>query len=188
MGAPLLPQISTARAEARETIDGSWAHTARQRKLAWRLRLPAGEQSCPLVVYSHGLGGSRYGAHAWGAAWADSGIAVLHLQHQGSDMEALRAGRSAAIAAASAGQMIEQLRDLYFAVDEVLRRAEAGEVPWNRIRADALGFAGHSFGALTIQASAGQRYQGVEDLSDPRPKAFVALGPSWREHARGSGF
>lgn len=177
-GVPLLSQVSTALAETGPIIDGSWVHTSRKRNLAWRLRLPAGEQSCPLVIYSHGLGGSREGAHAWGTAWADAGIAVLHLQHPGSDLEALRAGRSAAIAAASASQLIERLQDLYFAVDEVVGRVEALEAPWKRIRLGALGYAGHSFGALTIQAAAGQRYAGVDDLSDPRPKAFVALSPS----------
>lgn len=175
---PLLPLLSSGGVVAAEVSDGSWAHAARQRTLPWRLRLPAGDAPCPLVVYSHGLGGSREGGHAWGSAWANAGIAVLHVQHPGSDIETLRGGARALKAAASADQMVERLQDLYFVIDELLRRSAAGEAPWTRVRADALGVAGHSFGAQTAQAMAGQRYSGVADLSDPRLKAFVALSPS----------
>lgn len=174
----LLPLGLPGRATASEARDGSWLHAERQRTLPWRLRLPAGDGPCPLVLYSHGLGGSREGGQAWGDAWADAGIAVLHLQHPGSDIDALRASARTAQAAASAEQMVERLQDLRFAIDELQRRATAGEAPWARIRADAIGVAGHSFGALTTQAVAGQRYPGVGGLSDPRPKAFVALSPS----------
>lgn len=73
---------------------------------------------------------------------------------------------------------MERLLALGFALDKVLRRAAAGEASWGRVRADAIGVAGHSFGAVTVQAVAGQRYPGVADLSDPRAKAFVALSPS----------
>jgi predicted dienelactone hydrolase len=46
------------------------------------------------------------------------------------------------------------------------------------VRLDAVGVAGHSFGALTTLAAAGQRYPAPGDLSDPRPRAFLALSPS----------
>jgi predicted dienelactone hydrolase len=174
----LLPLTSPSLAAATDIRDDSWLHLARQRTIPWRLRLPSGDKPCPLVLYSHGLGGSREGGQAWGGAWADAGIAVLHLQHPGSDIEALRGGARALQAAASADQMIERLMDLRFAINELQRRAATGEAPWNRIRVDAIGVAGHSFGALTAQAVAGQRYPGVADLSDPRPQAFVALSPS----------
>lgn len=32
------------------------------------------------------------GVAVWGEAWAAAGFAVLHLQHPGSDFEAVRAG------------------------------------------------------------------------------------------------
>jgi dienelactone hydrolase len=174
----LLPLTSPFQAAAAEIGEDSWMDAHRQRTLPWRLRLPSGDEPCPLVLYSHGLGGSREGAQIWGNAWADAGIAVLHLQHPGSDIKALRDGGAAMRAAASADQMIERLMDLRFAISEVMRRGASGDAPWNRIRTDAIGVAGHSFGALTTQAMAGQKYPGVDDLSDPRPRAFVALSPS----------
>ena len=38
--------------------------------------------------------------------------------------------------------------------------------------------AGHSFGAHTTLAVAGQRWRGVAPLEDPRPRAFAAFSPS----------
>jgi predicted dienelactone hydrolase len=156
--------------------DGDWLDAARQRKLPWRLRLPAGEGPCPLVVYSHGLGGSRDGGARWGRAWAEAGIAVLHLQHAGSDFETLRGGLSALRAAGNAQQLLARVADVRFALDELARRA--GTNPWGRLRADALGMAGHSFGAHTTQALAGQRYRVPGSLADERFRAFIALSPS----------
>jgi predicted dienelactone hydrolase len=174
----LLSVSGSSLASEAEILDGSWVHEPRQRTLPWRLRLPSGDAPCPLVLYSHGLGGSRESGHAWGTAWAEAGVAVLHLQHPGSDIDALRGGPRAVQAAGSADQLIERLQDLRFVINELLRRSGVGEAPWNRIRAGSIGVAGHSFGALTTQAVAGQRYPGVGDLSDPRPRAFVALSPS----------
>ncbi len=43
----------------------------------------------PLVVFSHGIGGSRRGYSYLGRYWAGQGYASLHLQHVGSDRSAL---------------------------------------------------------------------------------------------------
>src|SRR6185369_15782979 len=48
-------------AAALEFKDELWTDMARSRSLPVRLRWPAGDAPCGLVVYSHGLGGSRAG-------------------------------------------------------------------------------------------------------------------------------
>lgn len=158
--------------------DGQWHDAARDRDLPWRLRLPEGAGPWPLVLYSHGLGGSRDGGDAWGEAWRAAGIAVLHLQHPGSDIEVLRAGPRALRAAASAEQLIARTLDVRFALDEVERRRRDTELPWQALQPGVVGLAGHSFGAQTTQAVAGQRFPVPASLADPRPRAFIALSPS----------
>jgi predicted dienelactone hydrolase len=162
--------------------DGSWRDATRQREIPWRLRWPPSTGPAPqiaLVVYSHGLGGNREGGDAWGEAWRDAGFAVLHLQHPGSDSSLLREGSIAALrAGATPEQLMERARDVRFALTEIERRARAGVAPWSRVRADAIGMAGHSFGAITTQAVAGQRYPVATDLADARPRAFIALSAS----------
>jgi predicted dienelactone hydrolase len=158
--------------------DGTWRDERRGRELPWRLRLPATPGPWPLVVYSHGLGGSREGGDAWGEAWRAAGIAVLHLQHPGSDSQVLRSGPRALRAAATPAQLVERAADVRFALDEIERRARAAGAPWRELRADAMGVAGHSFGARTTQVVAGQRFPVAADLADPRPLAFIALSAS----------
>jgi len=160
---------------------GEWTDPARQRRLPWLLRLPdadRGDGPWPCVVYSHGLGGTREGGARWGEAWAAGGIAVLHVQHAGSDLPVLRGGLQALRAAASAEQLVARTGDMQFALGEIARRAEAGEAPWSRLRRGALGLAGHSFGAVTTQALAGERFPYGRAVAEPRPRAFIAFSPS----------
>lgn len=174
--AALLPLAAPAAAPAPQK--GDWTDTARRRTVPWLLRLPHGDGPVPWVIYSHGLGGSREGGWRWGEAWAEAGLAVLHLQHAGSDSGILRAGLDAARRAASAEQLIARVSDVQFALAEVTRRAVAGEAPWSRLRRDAIGMAGHSFGAVTTQALAGQRFAGGLAVDEPRLRAFIAFSPS----------
>lgn len=159
--------------------DATWTDAARARTLPVRLRWPDGAAPCALVVHSHGLGGNRDGGQVWGQAWRDAGFAVLHLQHPGSDTEVLRDGGVLALRrAASAEQLRARVADVQFALDEIERRGRRGESPFTRVRRDAIGLAGHSFGAITVQALAGQRYARPGDGSDERLRAFIAFSPS----------
>lgn len=177
--AAALPALAAGR-----VVDETWRDDARQRDLPVRIRWPAASGALPVVVYSHGLGGSREGGDVWGQAWCDAGFVVVHLQHPGSDTAVLRAGLLALRAAGNAEQLIARATDLRFALDEIGRRRlvdtndAAGARAWRDVRSDAIGLAGHSFGAQTTQAVAGQRFPVPADLTDPRPKAFIALSPS----------
>jgi predicted dienelactone hydrolase len=166
---------SSARAAA---DDQTWHDDPRARAVPVRIRLPASAGRWPVVLYSHGLGGSREGADAWGEAWAAAGFVVVHLQHPGSDAEVLRQGLRSLRAAASADQLIARVGDVRFVLDEITRRQRAGDAPWRDVRLDAIGLAGHSFGAQTALAVAGQRFPLPGSLADTRVKAFVALSPS----------
>jgi predicted dienelactone hydrolase len=179
LGAALAVTFSNACRAQAAAQDDTWRDPRRERDVPVRARWPAGEGPCALIVHSHGLGGSRDGGDAWGRAWQQAGFAVLHLQHAGSDTEVLRSGMRALRAAASAEQLLARVADMKFAVDELTRRAQQREPGWSRVRLDALGAAGHSFGAVTVQALAGQRLPvAATGIAEPRFKAFVALSPS----------
>lgn len=176
---------ATASAQGREPAaddpwqDDAWHDGARSRSLPLRLRWPDGSAPCALVVHSHGLGGNRQGGDAWGQAWRRAGFAVLHVQHPGSDTDTLRQGLRALRGAASAEQLIARAADMRFVVDEVERRARAGGTPWSRVRLDAIGASGHSFGAQTVLAVAGKRF-GMRSpgLEERRLRAFIAFSPA----------
>lgn len=177
----LLPR---ARADA---SDERWRDAARSRDVPVRLRWPAGDGPCALVVFSHGLGGNLDAGTAWAQAWQAAGLAVLNLQHPGSDTEAVRGGRLRE--AASPEQYLARIADAHFVLDEIERRAREGGA-WARVRTDAIGFSGHSFGARLTQAVAGERPSSgalaaaaTARLRDPRPRAFAAFSPGFNAKA-----
>jgi predicted dienelactone hydrolase len=174
----LAPWQTALGAALPEPLDGQWSDPDRTRTVPWRLRLPAGPGPWPLVQHSHGLGGSREGGAVWGQAWAEAGLAVLHLQHPGSDSVVVRSGMRQLRQAASPDQLLARVQDVRSVLDQCARRAAAGEAPWAALRLDAVGLSGHSFGAVTAQAVAGQRFPTGAPLDDARPRAFIAFSPS----------
>ncbi len=97
-----------------------WTDHDRQREVLAKLYWPraaARGTPVPLVVFSHGMGGSREGYSYLGANWAARGYASLHLQHAGSDSR-LWSGNpfdmvSRLQSAASEVEAVNRVRDLH---------------------------------------------------------------------------
>jgi pimeloyl-ACP methyl ester carboxylesterase len=161
-----------------EAIEFDWADTRRQRAVPVRLYWPqAAAERVPLVVFSHGIGGSRRGYSYLGQHWSSNGIASLHLQHVGSDRN-LWFGNPLGLVgrlqdAAQEKEAVERPRDLSFALDQLLA-SPLGE----RIDAARIVAAGHSYGANTTLLAAGARVQRngqAMDLRDARVSAAIVL-------------
>lgn len=141
---------------------------------------------CPVIVFSHGLGGSREGYDFLGKRWASHGYVSIHPDHPGSDTAAFK-GKSLAELSANlraATQNVEVLRGrpaLIRALIDALPQIQE-KLPGITLDHDRIGVSGHSFGAWTTLCVAGQkvRIPGAADgaWSDPRPKAFAALSPN----------
>ena len=54
-------------------------------ELPVRVFLPAATTPSPIILFSHGLGGSREGNAFLGEHWAKRGYVAVFLQHPGSD-------------------------------------------------------------------------------------------------------
>src|SRR5882762_10333976 len=70
-----------------ESQDLTVHDTARNRDIPARVYLPANGQPEPVVLFSHGLGGSRAGSKFLGDHWAARGYVAVFIQHPGSDDE-----------------------------------------------------------------------------------------------------
>lgn len=181
----LLALIAAAPARA-ISCDGLWRDAARGRDVPVRITmpdtLPGRGRPVPAVLWSPGLGGGIGNAGHWAQAWANAGIAVLRVQHPGSDAAVYApadtpAERNARIRAGTApGQLLARIADIGFVADELARRPRQGSCNLRRIDTERLGLAGHSMGGWVVQAMAGQR-DGTDAAPaiDRRFRAFIAM-------------
>jgi hypothetical protein len=58
---------------------------SRRREIPIRIYLPQTKQAAPVILFSHGLGGSRRACGYLGEHWSARGYVVVFLQHPGSD-------------------------------------------------------------------------------------------------------
>lgn len=162
-----------------EVRDLQWTDSQRQRPVPVRLYLPQdAAMKAPLVIFSHGIGGSREGYSYIGKYLAANGIAALHVQHAGSD-RSLWGGNPIQMVgrlqeAAKDSEAIDRTKDMRFALTQVLVDAQIKQ----RLDANRIAAAGHSYGANTTLLLAGARVLRdgkALDLSDPRIKAAVVI-------------
>jgi predicted dienelactone hydrolase len=141
-----------------DLVDGPGGRT-----LPLRLRVP---QPCalatprPVILFSHGLGGSRAGGARWGEHWASHGFIVIHLQHPGSDESLWRTGPGTFDPARlrlgmTPEQAMLRVRDVAAVLDWLAAR-QARDPRLACLDLTRVGMSGHSFGAQTTQVVAGQ--------------------------------
>jgi dienelactone hydrolase len=177
---------TTSELDAVHTQTFDWLDSSRNRAVPVRLYLPNtvayDAKPVPLIVFSHGLGGSRNGYQYLGRYWASHGFASLHVQHIGSDNSLWRGnpfGLTYRLTeAAKDTEAMARAKDVSFALTELLAMPSLAE----RVDANRIVAAGHSYGANTTMLLSGaavprQGGQGNEivNLRDPRIKAAMLL-------------
>jgi predicted dienelactone hydrolase len=158
---------------------------ARQREIPMRVYLPEGKSPAPVVLFSHGLGGSRENSPYLGQHWAARGYAVVFMQHAGSDANVWKntppAERMAALkGAASLQSLTDRVRDVPAVLDQLDRWNKGeGHALSGRLDLARVGMCGHSFGAVTTQAVSGQSSPLTgQRFSEARIKAALPMSPS----------
>lgn len=155
---------------------GEWIDDGRDgRDVPWKLYAPKGADGLlPVVVFSHGLGGSREGAEYLGRHLASHGYAAFHIQHHGSDAAVWKDGVQGALRNAQGNlrAALDRFRDVQFAAGRI---AAMGE----RFDATRMGISGHSYGAIATMVAAGQT-GGLfgHRFAEPRFQAALAFSPS----------
>ncbi len=169
-----------------ETIKYDWKDEKRDRVVPVKIFYPKdGNGPFPVIIFSHGLGGSREGYGYLGRYWAEHGYVSVHVQHLGSD--------STVWEGSDVTQRVELLRravlipqntinrptDITFAIDELERLYREDERFKGKLDLTKIGVAGHSFGAFTALATGGEifvRPRGDEiSFVDSRVKAVIAM-------------
>lgn len=164
---------------------GEWIDPKREnRKILYKSYAPlasaAESATYPVIIWSHGLGGSRDGAGFLSRFIASQGYVVVHIQHPGTD-SSLWEGKPGhpwdVIRATHIPRhaTLDRLKDVPFALDNL-----SGMECASLMDLDRIGMSGHSFGAMTTQIMAGQmRGAGKRQyhLFEPRFRAGIVYSP-----------
>jgi len=122
----------------------------------------------PVIIWSHGLGGSVDGASFLSRFLASHGFVILHVQHRGTDSSLWEGKkghpwdiiRNTHIPRQAS---IDRFLDIPFVLDQLpdwLGRHEGVE---EHADTETLGMSGHSFGAMTTQVMCGMKFPDAEN-------------------------
>jgi predicted dienelactone hydrolase len=170
-----------------KAVDLVVTDAARQRDIPVRIYLPNSRSEAPVVLFSHGLGGSRENNRFLGVHWSARGYAAVFLQHPGSDESVWKnegpgAGYRALRSAANAQNLQLRIQDVPAVLDQLeVWNKTSGHQLAGRLDLTRVGMSGHSFGGITTQAVSGQTFRllgGGERATEPRIKASVIFSPS----------
>jgi predicted dienelactone hydrolase len=169
-----------------EIVDMVVRDEVRKRDIPILIYLPSEKKRVPVILFSHGLGGSRYGCSYLGYHWSSRGYIVVYIQHPGSDASIWQgltfAERQFALtAAANTENFLLRVKDVSVVLDYLLLW---NDTPYHFLEScldlEHIGMAGYSFGAVTTQAVSGQVFFPYPTtLTDERIRAALLLSPSY---------
>ncbi len=175
------------------SLDLDVVDAERDRTVPVRVQLPANAGAAPVVLFSHGLGGTRTTCKYLAEHWAARGYAVVFLQHPGSDDSVWRGAklgeRMAAMREAASGKnLMLRAGDVRIVLDRLTEwNAAEGHALHGRLDLEHVGMSGHSFGAMTTQVTTGQSLPLVgRRLTDARIDAAIAMSPAAKERQQKS--
>uniref|UniRef100_UPI0040482CD4 alpha/beta hydrolase family protein n=1 Tax=Polynucleobacter sp. TaxID=2029855 RepID=UPI0040482CD4 len=176
----LYPLHGSAATAGFQTYDIDWFDDVRERAVPIRLYQPneaTVTTPVPLIIFSHGIGGSRLGYSYLGRYWASHGLASLHVQHVGSDNSVWFGNPFNLVSrlqeAAQAKEALNRVFDLRFALTRLFN-----DPLGQTMRSDQIIAAGHSYGANTTLLASGARVSQDNipvDLSDARITAAIVI-------------
>lgn len=183
--------LATDKVKLPPPIDLTINDETRGREIPVRVYLPITKQPAPVVLFSHGLGGSRTNNPYLGEHWSSRGYVVVFVQHPGSDESVWRGVAPRKIMsemreAASAENFAARVQDIPAVLDRLAKwnapshddkETDAKQLA-GRMDLEHIGMSGHSFGAVTTQAVSGQAFVAGRTFADPRIKAAVMMSPS----------
>ncbi len=177
--------LTLSSANTSPPLDLTVTDKSRDREIPIRVYLPAGKGPAPVVLFSHGLGGSREGSAFLGKHWSARGYVCVFLQHPGSDTSIWKdkpqADRVAALKkAVNLENFLLRAKDVPAVLDQLEKWNKDKSIQLaGRLDMEHVGMSGHSFGAITTQAVSGQISPGgTVDFTDPRIKAAIVFSPS----------
>ncbi len=174
-----------------------WNDQNRNRDIPVKYYIPAPQtEPYPVVIFSHGLGGSREAAVYFGDYLSKHGYLGVFIQHPGSDESFWKSDfdinkegvdRTKLLArfkkqVINPMHAVNRANDVHFVVDMLEKVNTSDPVLKGKLDLNKLAIAGHSYGSWTALTASGQRVVtrfGKEISSvEPRIKAAIYLSPT----------
>ena len=164
------------------TIDQLVLHDeVRGKDIPLKIYYPLGKGPFPVIIFSHGLYGSRDAYFALGQYWASHGYVSIHPSHADSRKDF---GYRTSLGKAIADPAIWENRpkDISFVIDSLPELERRAPELKGLLDAKRLGVGGHSYGAYTTQAIGGAtvlmpgKKQPVS-FADKRVSAIIMMSP-----------
>ena len=159
--------------------------SARNKELEMSIEYPTKGGPHPLIVFSHGFGGSSRGYVGLSSYWASYGYVVIKPTH--ADSGAAQTLREAAEVweTQTAADHRNRVQDVRFIIDSIdALEAKYPELK-GKIDRERIGVGGHSYGALTAVMIAGAKTFEQSGASsrqtDARVDAIIAMSPQGPE-------
>lgn len=153
------------------------------KNLPYKLSVPLFKGPCPVIVLSHGAGGSYDGNKNLVESWVNSGFACIQPLHADSVRYKRSLGQSVSLRDSmndsndpkNWSSRVQDIEDILDSLDSINQLC-----PWIQFDKNRIGLAGHSFGAFTAQLVAGvtpPQKARASTLNDRRVKAVLLLSP-----------
>ena len=179
-------QVSMSASDGRYSVASrsfSWYDASRRRTVPARVYYPSAKgRRFPIIVFSHGLGGSPSRCSYLGTTWAANGFVVVMLQHPGSDENVwqgrLRVMNELREAYKTSWSGRGRALDIRFALNVLESLEQSGDWLGSLLNFESVGVGGYDLGALGSLLVAGQLPpDGGSSLADSRVKAVLAMSP-----------
>jgi predicted dienelactone hydrolase len=164
------------------TIDQLVLHdAARNKDLPLKIYYPEGAGPFPVIVFSHGLYGSKDAYWALAQYWASYGYVCMHPSHADSRQDSGYRG-TLRRAIADPDLWRSRPKDISFIIDSLPQIEKLAPTLKGKLDRSRIGVGGHSYGAYTALAIGGATVQmpgGKSPVSfaDKRVRAIVVLSP-----------
>src|SRR5713101_2146455 len=173
-----------------ETIDQTIHDAKRNKDLPVRFLIPKSAGPFPVIVFSHGAGGSGQNYFPLTGFWATHGYVVIQPTH--NDSIALRKEKGEQVPASprelvdeyrfNSDDWINRVRDITLIMDSLSDLEKRLPQLKGKMDQKRIGVGGHSYGAFSTQMIGGALLDmpngpRAQSFSDDRPRALMLLSP-----------
>jgi predicted dienelactone hydrolase len=166
--------------------DAAIRDAKRDKELELSVEYPIAAGSYPLIIWSHGYGGSSRGYVGLSSYWASFGYVVIKPTHADSGKLANVQAGEGPREVFSEPEWRARVQDITAILDAVPQLEEKYPELKGKIDMKQIGVGGHSYGAHTALLLGGVKtFPGGTSLADPRVKAVLVMSPQGPSEVRG---